>query len=241
MKRKLLILDAVLVAAAIAAGVQFRKSWVAAKVQEAGLRPYHINPVALAQLPPLAVPAAVVPASYAKVAQQMLFDPSRNSEVVIEPRPPQPPPPPPPPKPPLPSFHGVLNVGAGPVVILSVGAGSQHQATRPGDGIGQFKLLSVNSDGLTFEWNGQQVVKTAEELTDREHAKAVVDEAAAGRISAQPRLPQPALDGPGEITRGGSRRCNVNDGLTEGTVREGFKKVVIATPFGQNCSWDPVK
>ena len=48
----------------------------------------------------------------------MLFDRSRNSTVVVE----VPPPPPPKPMPPLPAYHGMMNLGDGPVAVMSVNA-----------------------------------------------------------------------------------------------------------------------
>lgn len=245
MKRKLLILDAVLVIAAIAAGIQFRKAWVSAKTQEKATLRRTVKPVSLPPLPPLKQPQPVVPSNYIDVAQKMLFDPSRNPNVPVEPPPAPPPPPPPPPMPPLPTYHGMMNLGGGVTVILSIGSSGPHQAIHPGEPIGQFTLVSVNNDGLTFDWNGQKVFKTTEELTDHGHAASVVAEAAAVRTAAAPAAPpppaQPALVGPGEQTAFGFRTCNMNDGLAEGTVKDGYRKVITTTPFGKTCTWDPMK
>jgi hypothetical protein len=116
---------------------------------------------------------------------------------------------------------------------------------RPGEPIGQFKLVSVNNDGLTFEWNGQKVDRTFDDLTDHAHAAAVMEEAAAARTAAAPPAAaapqQPALVGPGDMTAFGFKTCNINDGLDAGTVKDGFRKTITSTPFGKTCTWDPLK
>jgi hypothetical protein len=136
-----------------------------------------------------------------------------------------------------------MNIGPGPIVVLSIGSGGTHQATRAGDTIGQFKLVSVSNDGLTFDWDGKQVYKTMEELTDHEHAQAVASQAAVDRNStaAPPPPPPAALVGPGQDTAFGWKTCNMNDGLEPGTVKDGYRKTITTTPFGKNCTWDPVK
>src|SRR5438552_14006738 len=92
--------------------------------------------------------------NYAPIAQQMLFDPSRNPNVPVEQAPP---PPPPPPMPPLPAYHGMMNIGdSGPMAFLSIGNG-RNQAIHIGEPIGAFKLLDVNSDEVTFEWDSKPV------------------------------------------------------------------------------------
>jgi hypothetical protein len=243
MKRKLLILDVVLVLVIAAAGVQFRKSWVSGKQREQTARINRMKPVALPPLPALKTPKPVMPADYIDVAQKLLLDPSRNPNVPVEPPPAPPPPPPPPPMPALPVFHGMMNLGEGPFVILSVGTGP-HLDIHPGDPIGQFKLVSVNNDGLTFDWNGQKVTKTTDELTDHSQraniqAEAAVERTAAPQAPAAP--PQPALVGPGQMTGFGFKTCNMNDGISAGTVQDGYRKTINQTPFGPTCTWDPAK
>ena len=193
----------------------------------------------------------MAPATYVDVAAKMLFDPSRNPTVVIE----KPPPPPPKPMPPLPFYHGMLNLGGGPIAILSVNANSPHEAVHPGENIGPFKLLDANGEEVLLEWDGKQIRKSVDELTDHKQngggqqqtqadaRTAAPAPAAEARTEApQPAPPQPTPKaGPGEMTGFGFRTCNMNDGLAAGTVMEGFRKTMNATPFGQTCTWDPVK
>jgi hypothetical protein len=243
MTRKLIILDVVLVAVIAAAGVEFRKSWVSARQRERTLPINKVKPVALPPLPSLKAPKPVMPSEYIEVAQQLLLDPSRNPNVPVEPPPAPPPPPPPPPMPALPKFHGMMNLGAGPFVILSLGSGP-HLDVHAGEAIGQFTLVSVNNDGLTFDWNGQRVTKTTDELTDHAQVASVQAQAATERTAAPPppaAPAQPALVGPGQMTGFGFKTCNMNDGLATGTVQDGYRKTINQTPFGPTCTWDPVK
>jgi hypothetical protein len=144
--------------------------------------------------------------------------------------------------PPLPVFHGMMNLGGGEFVILSI-ANGPHLDIHPGEPIGQFTLVSVNNDELTFDWNGQRVTKNADELKDHAASATIQAQAAAERTVAPTpaALPQPALVGPGDTTAFGWKQCNMNDGLDPGTVKEGYRKTINSTPFGKTCTWDPVK
>jgi hypothetical protein len=236
-KRKLWLLNFVLAGLAVFAGVQIRKEWLAAKQREAATFKAAIKTPPRPIWNPLEAPPPVMASGYAKIAQNTLFHKSRNPDVVIE----VVPPPPPPPMPPLPVFHGLMNLGAGPMAILSVSKDAQHQAIRPGEPIGPFKLVEANPDQLTFEWNGQTVRKSVEELSRVPDAAPQQAAAPDSRTAAAPAAPPPPqLKGPGEMTEAGFRMCTMSDGLDAGTVKEGFKKVVFQTPFGPGCRWDPV-
>src|SRR5262245_49416601 len=101
MKQKLLLLDIALVAIVTAAGFQIRAQGKQNKAREQAKLHVALKPVPVQ--PPPAIPKQpdVVPVNYFKIAEKMLFDPSRNS--VVAP-PPPPPPPPPRPMPPLPVY-----------------------------------------------------------------------------------------------------------------------------------------
>jgi hypothetical protein len=240
--RKLLVLDAVLAAAVIYAGLQLHKEWKAARARERARlnRPLPaVKPPAYSPLPP---DQPVMATSYANIAEKMLLDKSRNPTVVIE----EPPPPPKPPMPPLPVYHGMMNIGPeGPIAILSVNATSAHQAVHPGERIGQFKLLDVSSEEMVLEWEGEVVHKRLDELSARLTApaaqQAAAEPARTETAPPPPAAPPPAAkSGPGEATQFGFKTCSVNDGNAEGAVVDGYKKVMHATPFGQSCTWEPV-
>ncbi|HEY2015271.1 MAG TPA: hypothetical protein VGH38_17295 [Bryobacteraceae bacterium] len=236
MNRKLWILNVVLVAIAVFAGFQLRKEWRAAKAREAATLKVPLRTLPVSKYDPLPAAAPVTPSGYADIAQKMLFDKSRNPTVVVE----LPPEPPPKPVPPLPVYHGLMNIG-GMMAILSVSKDSPHQAIHLGEPIGQFKLLDVNSEEMTLEWEGQTIRKKLDELAappaPPEPAAAARYEAPAAAAPAPP--PPPVKSGPGEATQFGFKVCAVNDGNAEGTVIEGYKKIMHATPFGQSCTRDP--
>ena len=241
MSRRLLLLDVVLAAVVVWAGVQFRRQWIAGKAHEAAKLPVRIPVLPAPQFTPLPGQAPVLPSTYADIAKKMLFDRSRDSTVVIE----TPPPPPPKPMPPLPVYHGMMNIGPdGPMAIMSASASAAHEAIHPGEMIGPFKLVTVDPEGLTLEWEGKTIRKTADELSARAGGPApAADSSAAGRTAAPAATPPPApaKSGPGEDTGRGFRVCAMNDGNADGAVVDGYRKVVYSTPFGQSCRYEPAK
>ena len=235
MNRKLLALNLALIVLAAYAGVELRRQWRESKAREAARLNVSIKPLPAPKYQALEPQPPVLATGYADIAQKMLFDRSRNPTLVIEP---PPPPPPPPPMPSLPVYHGMMNID-GPTAILSLGAG-QHQAIRPGERIGQFTLVDVNTEGIAFEWNGQTVRKSVDELTRPATTAAQPAPEARTETPAPAAPPKPALTGPGEDTGRGFKICAVADGNAEGTVIDGYRKVIYATPFGQACRWEPV-
>ena len=150
MNRKLVLLNAVLLLVAIYGGVQLRDEYRAAKTRQAALRKARISPVPAPIFTPLPNDPPVLPSGYKDVAMKDLFHPSRNPDVPVEL---PPPPPPPPPMPALPRFHGQMNLGDGPMALLVEKPGMPEKAIKPGETIGQFKLVDVNTNEITFVWN----------------------------------------------------------------------------------------
>jgi hypothetical protein len=239
LKRRIVILNVVLAAVAVFAGVQLRNEWLAAKAREAATLPG--PPVKPAPVPPYtALPGAgpVLAAGYSLIPQKFLLDPSRNSTVVevvaVTP------PPPPRPMPAIPRFHGEMNLD-GVMAVLSETPNSPQRFIKPGETIGEFKLLDVNTQELVFEWNGQTIHKGLNELTDRGAASDSQGSPAPTRAAPPP--PAPAVKtptGPGEATPQGYKTCSPNDSTPDGAVVDGFRKVSMATPFGPACRWDPI-
>ncbi len=238
MKRKLLLLNLVLVALLAYAGWQLRQSWLAARAREAAELNRKLRPSAPPPFSALPASPPVSPGGYADIAQQMLFDRSRNPNVPVE----APAPPPPKPMPPLPVYHGQMNIGSGPMAILSLTAGGAHEVVRPGESIGQFKVVDVNSEEIAFEWDGKIVRQKVETLIDRTPvATAVASAAVRTEQPAPPPVSVPKTPtGPGVDTGRGFKTCDANDSTPAGAVVDGYRKVVSATPFGESCRWDPV-
>jgi hypothetical protein len=239
MSRKLWLLNLLLLALAVFAGIQLRDRWLAEKAREAAQRRQRVAPIPAPPFTSAPVPPAATPVNYAAIAQKDLFDRSRNPDVPVDP---PPPPPPKPPMPPLPVFYGEMNIGDGPTAILSVNAGSPQHSTHPGEMIGPFKLIDVTRDELTLEWDGQLVHKSVDELTN--HAAGPPPEPASDARTEAPtvqtRVEAQTAKGPGETTGFGSKTCVPNDSTPFGAVQDGYRKTEIKTPFGPACLWDPV-
>ncbi len=238
MRRKLLILNVVLAGVVIWGGVRFRQEWLASKARERATLSRHVPPVPPPKFTPAALDPPVTASGYADIANKMLFDKSRNPVVVEVVAPP----PPPPPMPPLPTYHGMMNLGEGGATMFFSQGAAATQPYHIGDMIGQFKLLSVSTVEIVFDWNGQEVRKSIDELSSIKSAPA--QEGASDRLAAPAQAaaaPPPPKSGPGEDTGRGFRACSSNDGVADGAVVDGFRKVSYATPFGQSCRYEPVK
>ncbi len=246
MRRKLLALNVALGLLTIYAGYQLRQTWHAAKVRERDQLGKTVAPAAPPPHRPLPAAPPVVAGGYSNIVQQMLFDRSRNPTVPIE-LPPPAPAPPPKPVPPLPVYHGMMNLGGVVTVVLSADSTSPHQGLEIGDSIGQFKLVDVNTEEITFEWDGQKIRKKLDELKDhsgapQQIAAAPVTTAPVPARTETPAAPAPQSPlGPGMDVGGGFRACQPNDSNPAGAVVDGFRKVILISPFGQTCRWDPAR
>ena len=241
MNRKLVLLNAVLLLVVIYGGFQLRNQYQAAKAREAALRGQHVSATPTPPWVGLANDAPVLPSGYKDVAIKDLFHPSRNPEIVKDL---PPPPPPPPPMPALPGYHGQANLGDGPMALLVEKPGMAAQEVKPGEIIGQFKLVDVNTSEITFAWtfNGELARRSLSSMVDNTAPAAAPEtRALAGASAPPPPPPIKSAIGPGELTGQGTKTCDPNDSTPAGTVVGGFKKTVGRTPFGAFCVWDPVK
>ena len=238
MRRKLLLLDVALVAAAVFAGVRVRGQLQDSRRHEQAILTRRVAAPAPPPLPALPAVPPVLPVDYADIAQKMLLDKSRNSTVVVE----TVPPPPPVPVPPLPFYHGQMRLpGEGTIVILSVASGAEHQAVHIGDAIGPFKLVEATSHELAFEWQGKTIRKNLDDLLD--HGAAAASAPAANvrpAAAAQPSAPK-TQQGPGQDLTPEIKACVANDSYEDGAEVDGYRKSVVRSPFGTECKWIRVK
>jgi hypothetical protein len=224
---------------------QLRREWMVSHARDLAL--LNGTPAA-ARVPGLAAldkVDAVTAADFADVATQNLFTRDRNPNVIVDP----PPPPPVKPQPPFPVAHGVmLWDGVPPTIVLSEKAGGTQKGYHPGDVIGPWKVLSVDSSYAAFEWDGKEFKKRIDELIDRTPIAEVAPPPAAN-IAAKPVAPAPAAqslstashNGPGQDVGAGFKACFPDDKSPDGTVVDGMKKFVTATPFGNACHWESAK
>ena len=242
MTRKLLLLNFVLLVAVGAAAWRLREDWLAARAREQALLHRRVAPP---PLPPVTFtkPAEpVLAASYADIAQKMLFAKDRNPNVVVDVKPV-----PVKPMPPLPLLYGVMHLPDGATAIMSEKSGGRHRGVRPGEKVGEFTLLDVSLDDITLEWDGKQMVKKIDDLIDRAGPQQPAADAntpratpAAAQSTAQ-LSPQPqGKPEPGKEMNDRMRACQAGDTSPAGTVSGGFRKLVTATPFGSQCRWEPM-
>jgi hypothetical protein len=241
LKHKLLLVNLLLLALVAASGSVLRQKWRESKARQAKVMNQKAAPVpppAIAPIPP--VPPASI-ANYVDVALKLVTSKDRNPNVIIDP----PAPKPPPVMPPLPFQYGVIDFGAGPTVLLAEKSGGQQHGFRLGDKVGPFKLLGVNRTDILFEWEGKPVQKKLADLVDKnanaaaERAAAEAPKTAPGGAAAAPVAP--AEPKPGKSMGADAKACQPGDNSPAGTVADGFKKVVTASPFGQVCRWEPTK
>jgi len=246
MRRKLLVLNIALVAVIAAAAWRFRVQWQEGHAREQRIlqsmpAPAPGPPPSSAQAPP-----ALAAASYSEIAQQMLFAQDRNPNVVLEVAAPKP-------LPPLPIAHGVVNFGDGPMVILSEKEGGPHRSFSPGDKVGEFMLVAVNTEEVELEFDGQRLKKKLSELRGASAVHPPEPPAAQSvRTEAPPATEQVVIPtkpvppagptGPGRELPGSSNRaCQPGDTSPHGTVMNGMRKFLKKTPFGDLCRWEPLQ
>lgn len=236
MNRKLLLLNVVLLAAAVVIGMRARDRWVAAQKRDEAMLRQAAKPLPTVPFSPPPKSDPVQPVTYADIAQKTLFSKDRNPEVVVE----KPAPPPPKPMPALPVVFGVMNID-GPSAIMAEKENGSPREYRPGQEIGAFKLVAVNNQAIVFEWEGKAVERKIEELVRRpDSAQADTARAPSAAAPAPPPKPAaPARAEPGVDVGGGIRACLPGDTSPAGTVSGGLRKVVTSSPFGNVCRWEP--
>ena len=240
MNRKLLILNFVLVAALAWAGFQYRHEWQSLQSREHSTLGRKVPPPAPPAFTAQPNSPAVMASSYADIADKMLFDRSRNPTVVVE----VPPPPPPKPVPPMPVYHGQMNLGDGLVAVMSVNNAAPHQEIRLGQEIGPFKLVSLNRSELVLGWDGKEIHKSLDELSDHSFTGTPQQNNNPNASNAPPPPPPPpaaAPLGPGQDTGAGFRLCQAGDTNPIGSVSDGFRKTSVMTIMGPQCRWEPAR
>jgi hypothetical protein len=240
LRRKLWLIDLTLLALVVWAGSALRDRWEQSREREEILLGQMVPKVPPPVIPPLPGVTPVTAVNYLGVAEQLVMSRDRNPTVILDP---PPAPPPPKPMPSLPLAYGVIDLGTGPSVILSERSGSPQRGYRVGEQIGEFKLLAVNSQEILFEWDGKQVRRKMEEVIDK-NAKTV-EPPPAQRAASTPKTNAPttvgAKAGPGIELGPTTKSCVPNDKTPAGTVQDGYRKVVMKTPFGESCRWEAVK
>ena len=236
MKKKLTLLNLLLIGALAFIGKELMAMRKAAQERQKAALAQKLKNAPAPPVTPAPVPPSVQAAGYLDVAQQTLFSKDRNPNIAVEPEKPKV-------IPPFPRFYGVMNLGDGPMAILSDGPGKQ-KAYKPGDKTGQLTLTEIGTETLVFAFEKEKFTKKFSELA------AKLDEAPSGGaaerpVAAPPATPPPTNIGkvgePGTDVGGGVSACSSNDDSPAGTVSNGKRKIVTESPFGKVCRWEPVK
>jgi hypothetical protein len=250
LRKKLLLLDLVLVALAALAATQLREKWLDARKREQVVLGQKLKQLPPPPYPPLAAVQPATAVAYTDVAEKDLFAGDRNPTVVREVAPP---PPPPKPMPALPVFYGAMNLGDGPLAMMSAKPGETQREVRYGEKIGEFVLVALNRENIVLEWDGKKISKKTSELSPKETAqntaaasagRAVADNAGAAstqNAGGRPVAAAAAAAAPGAETSPGTRACVPGDNSPNGTVKDGWRKISVKTPFGTMCRWEAVK
>ena len=144
---------------------------------------------------PAPKPEPVQAAKYADVAAKNLFSKDRNPTVTVE----APKVEAPKPMPPLPVVYGVIGLPSGMKAMMAEKSGAESKSVRSGDTIGEFKVLALDLNQVTFEWNGKPIVRKMDELVDHSGLTA------ATVASRGPAGPAPAASYGSRPVRGSAR------------------------------------
>jgi hypothetical protein len=247
MRRRLVLINLVLFAATGFGLWRFRTDYRLANERYRILKP--AAPAKVTPPAPARPAGPVQPGSYLDAAARYLFSPDRNPTVVVEA-------PKVKPRPALPQLYGVMDIGEGPVALMSTKGEERHRPVRIGETIGEFKLLAAGPDRITLEWDGQAIEAQASDLLPRPRPEPAQGAARTPGASA----PRPSGGGSsatvlnpnakgGEFVIGPAMQGATGtiyssppgDTAPHGTVHQGKRKVVRQTPFGQQSWWEDVK
>lgn len=237
-KSKLILLNVGLAAGLALIACQGRVRWLEAQAQRRASLNLPIKRVTPPRLMPEAKPEAVQAAKYADVATKNLFSKDRNPTVIVD----APKVEPPKVMPPLPLVYGVLTLSSGTKAIMAEKTSAASKTVRVGDAIGDFKILAMDSNKVSFGWDGKTIERNIDDLVD--HSGATT---AAGTGGGGPAVPPPAPAGPPTAAVLGAdngtaeaptKACKPGEQSPLGTVVDGYRKAGVMTPFGvMNCSW----
>jgi len=231
LKKKLIVLDLVLAAIVFVLGVQARDRWLEARKRSEVMFSQALKPLPPPPYSPLPGVPAVTAAAYSAVALKDPFSADRNPTVVVEP-------PKEPPMPPLPIYYGIMSLSDGDTAIMSARSGEPSQGIHFGEKVGEFTLLAVEDDNVTLQWNGKTVTKKVTELRPPAETSRAASRSAEASPSKTQQPLAPADASPSDDIGGGARACRKGDDSPAGTLKDGWKKVLIMTPMGNGCHWE---
>ncbi|MEP6714311.1 MAG: hypothetical protein ABJC09_01980 [Terriglobia bacterium] len=247
MKPRLIALNLLLAVCLAGLLWQTRAQWrTAQNVRRTSLN-VPVKPVATPPITPAAKPGAAVATKYADVAGKNLFSKDRNANIIVDP--------PkieiPKPMPPLPIVLGVMGLPSGTKAIMAEKAGGPSTTVRAGETLGEFKILALDTQNVTFDWNGKHLTRKLDDLIDRSGGQQASGGAQQGgnpAPAAGPAAPpppaapvtvnnNPTVSDLGDEMSNVMRGCKGGDTSPYGAVVDGYRKTSVPTPFGPLCRW----
>ena len=197
------------------------------------------------RLRPLAPPKTVAPAEYLDVAQKMLFSKDRNPNVIVEPEKPKPEPP----MPALPSYYGQMTL-FDPVVFLALGAGGQksyHPATRWARSSWSLSIVKRSRSPGTERrlsancrnWFPRSPCRSRRNRPPLSRRRRPLRRRSSRSEALPIRTPTKA-----RWASTWAQICTAakpGDTVPNGTVTNGYKKVIVRGLMGDSCHWEQVK
>jgi hypothetical protein len=247
-KRKLLLLNAVLAGLVVFGATELYRQYVEAENRYAILQESSTLLEAPQAEDPKSAPA-VRPADYAPVVQRMLFAADRNpivevaapEAVVVK-------------RPQLPRLAGLVNFGPSPMALMAVDSNSQPEWVEVGQKAGAYVFEGIEGDRVKLSWNGEPIVVSQTELAAQREAPPPRQAKAARKRPADAPPATPAAAAPVNLTESsaapggeykigdefvpGRFRADPNDGAADGTEYNGYTKRVRRTPFGAQAWWE---
>ncbi len=244
MKRKLLLLNALLCGVAVLAGAELYSQWL-----EGEQRSAQLDILAPDAVPP-AYPepprrASIRQVDFLPVVDRLLFSADRNAIVevaepeIVEVK-----------KPELPLMLGLIDFGDGLQALMADDANATLKWIGVGEKVGEFVFQGMDGDKVKLSWNEEELVVKREELVGAK-PKARKEPARAARASAPPAPGAPPaadLTAAARKSVGGDHnigpefapgrfRADPKDAAPDGTEYKGYVKTVRATPFGSQSWW----
>lgn len=151
----------------------------------------------------------------------------------------------------LPYYYGQLHFGGPPVIELRLVNSKEQKGYGAGEKIGDFTVVSFDSDSVTFEWNGEEVVRKVADLKPKQEqqpqaaappppaqssasSSGVIAIGANDSNSAASSVP----DVVGPDVGGGFYGCKAGDATPSGTVVSGYQKTSSQGLMGPSCRWE---
>ena len=258
MKPKFIALNLLLLAGVVTVAWQARAHWIEAQEARTAAVSVKIRPSSIPPLTAEAQPEAPRATTYADVAAKNLFSKDRNPTVVIDPpkveKPRE--------MPALPVVYGVMGLPSGTKALMAENPTTGSRSVRAGDTVGQFKIAALNPQTVIFDWEGKQITRNIDDLIDRTARNGNAATGSAGQVQQAAAPPPPPPSQPGQTQQPGNppppqpggrsgpsagieagaaghseKVCAPGDSAAPGTVTEGYRKTVTATPFGSICRW----